>query len=229
MQKLPIIAASCLLYTLSSLFAQEAGQTTAEDRHQAASERISASWNALETALQTDEVSAEERIRRIDEWQAAQQANFDELRAVRREIALSRPRLEPPPEHPIASEPLDPIRKRIREIDNALVNDINLLESKKFSPEQRISEIDGLIERHAAAQAERRQLQGSLSSSQNLSGTNMPKPEESEIRKILRVANSLSPEERIAEIDRRQTELDQILRESSTSRKLSSPSSTSNP
>lgn len=189
-----ILALSFLVATAPSSPAQSTKTPPTQDPHLVLQQTLD--------SVNQKSISPEDRIQRIDQARVDLEQAFKALRNTSSLQSQNLSKKPAPDPETIYVEVADPLQARILEEQANLVAELNRIESAPFSSEGRIAAIDGLQARHPAWQSKAREQK----SSRQAPLETFASPETT-TRRPVDQANTLSPEQRIAEIDRESLEL----------------------
>lgn len=206
-----------LFMNLPALIAQEAALT-----EENLSRDLAANWKALQ--IQTKELTPEERIAALDEWQKTEQPKLEALKQKRIQSARQFRAHPAPLASPAPATDLD-------RIDVAIEKEFQPIRYAKLSPVDRIRLVDASMERTTALQERRkdilREMAVSANAATSLFNRSIPfdqnTPEGRLAAKgleILEQTKNLTPEVRIAAVDAKKSELDSLSREVVVARRV---------
>lgn len=182
---------------------------------------ISAGWQALQARTKT--LSPEERIAAVDEWQKAERPLLETLRQARHQSSARQPA-------PVSRPALV---TELEKIDAAIWKEFQPIWNAELTPEESIRQVDAAIKKTAVWQADRARLireEANAKTPETTPTSADPKTPEGRLanksRELLGQTEEMSPEERIAVIDRMKPGLDILIREVHLSNKQSTDPST---
>jgi hypothetical protein len=198
------------LASLPGLVAQEVAST-----EESLSREIDVNWKALQ--IRAKDLSPEDRIAAVGQWQQAQQPK---LEALKQEKIQSARQVQNVP----ISLPSPPLVTELDQINAAIEKEFQPIRSAKLSPEERIRQVDAAMEKTSSMQEQREGILREAATSANTAVPLITNPISSDqntpenrladkSREMLEQTKNMAPEARIAAIDARQDEIEALTRE----------------